>query len=276
MIGNIFWDYKGDFQWVSVSAFISLLAAIISIVGVVVGAFINRKTQKDIAKQQIDASLKAKARIEWIEKVRENTANLISVLLDLQKNEKDFNLIWENGEKYSEILKLYFSSKINNEIGKDVLIKGNIIVVSDIAKKALFNNESNENKNQYIIEYITCLMKINRNEHYNNTKENLVNFYEIRAKKNREIFEIGKIVSELDIIQDDDGNDQEIYMPKHVNPENENSERYTAIKSELDRLDDLINTFIKKLNFLENSVSEFSSIISLYLKLEWDKAKQGK
>lgn len=269
---NMLHDYRGDFMWSSVAALVSLIAAVLSIVGVRK----NSKTQKDIAKQQIDASLKAKARIEWIEKVRENASNLITVLLTLQKEEKDFNLIWENGEKYSEILKLYFSSKTNKGVGGEIYITNNVLFVSEVAKEALFNRESNENKNQYIIEYITCMMKMNRDDHYNNTKKNLVAFKKKEKEIDKELFEIGKIEYEHETIEFKDGTVEEVNNPITVNPKNENSERYIDIEAELDRVEKLIETFNKKLELFENSVAEFSSIISLYLKLEWDRAKEGK
>ncbi|CRH18077.1 conserved hypothetical protein [Carnobacterium maltaromaticum] len=263
-----------------VAACIAFIGVLVSIAGsYYTSARINKEiinAQKDIARISIDANLMAKARIDWIEKVRENTSNLISVLLTLQKEEKDFNLTWENGEKYSEILKLYFSSKTNNEVGKDIFIEGHILVVSEMAKKVLFNSESNENKNEYIIEYISCLMKMNRDDHYNNIKENLVASREKKNKNIQELFEIGKIEYEHDTFTIENGTVIETSNPISVNPKNNNSNRYIEIEEDIDRLEKMIATSIEKLKLLENSVVEFSSIISLYLKLEWDKAKQGK
>lgn len=258
---RIFYNKDGDFQWLAVTAISAIFTFFCTTI---------------IALRKNKADLVAKARIDWIEKVRENTSNLISVLLTLQREEKDFNLTWGNGEKYSEILKLYFSSKTNNEAGKDIFIEGHILVVSEMAKKVLFNSESNENKNEYIIEYITCLMKMNRDDNYNNIKENLVDYHKKEIKNIQEQFEIGKIEYEHDTFEFDNGEVIETSSPIPVDPKNNNSARYIEIEEELDRLEKKIATSKEKLKLHENSVAEFSSIISLYLKLEWDKAKQGK
>ncbi|WP_413515853.1 hypothetical protein [Carnobacterium maltaromaticum] len=263
-----------------VAACIAFFGVLVSITGsYITNERIARKNnivQKEIAEQQIDANLMAKARIDWIEKVRENTANLISVLLTLQKEEKDFNLIWENGEKYSEILKLYFSSKINYKIEKDIFIEKNMLKTSTKAKEILFNIESNENKNQYIIEYISCLMKMHRNDHHTNVKKNVISFIKAKEKKDYELSKIGKIEYEYETVELDDGSFVEANMPVIVDPKNENSSRYNELQYSIKKLDTVLVNYNKMLELFESSVTEFSSIISLYLKIEWDKAKQGK
>ena len=276
MIGNIFLDHNGNFQSISVTDVVSLVAAILSFSGIIYGVIANRKTQKDIAQQQIDANLKAKARIEWIEKVRENTSNLISVLLTLQKEDKDFSLIWESGEKYSEILKLYFSSKVDHEVSKDIYINNNIIELSVDAEKILFNTKSNENKNQYIKEYISCLMKIYRNDHYNNVRKQLVGIKKVEIKKTNELFEIASYEYQLEEIELDDGEVVEGYSKKAVKPENDDSRQYNKLEKDIARNKRLIIKWQGELEGFENIVTEFSSIISLYLKIEWDKAKEGR
>ncbi|EMF0519886.1 hypothetical protein H6234_002362, partial [Enterococcus hirae] len=48
----------------------------------------NQRTfQKEMTQKQIDANLKAKARIEWINEARQKSSELISLLLSLQKDE---------------------------------------------------------------------------------------------------------------------------------------------------------------------------------------------
>lgn len=44
----------------------------------------NSKIQKEIAQQQIDANLKAKARIEWITEVRNLVSKYLSYLFDIK------------------------------------------------------------------------------------------------------------------------------------------------------------------------------------------------
>ncbi|HFU5918129.1 TPA: hypothetical protein ACH6KS_001212 [Enterococcus faecium] len=74
MLPGIFYDHNGEIIWSGVSALISLIAAIMVLIGVIM----NVCTQRKIAKQQIDANLKAKARIDWITKVRDETADFVT------------------------------------------------------------------------------------------------------------------------------------------------------------------------------------------------------
>ena len=66
--------------------------------------------------KKIDANLKAKARIEWISGVRDKTSELVSLLLSLQKGKTVFYEQWLEIEKVSELLKLYFNSKMNKKL----------------------------------------------------------------------------------------------------------------------------------------------------------------
>ncbi|OQO68421.1 hypothetical protein BH747_12130 [Enterococcus villorum] len=74
MLPGIFYDHNGEIIWSGVSALISLIAAIMVLIGVIM----NVCTQRKIAKQQIEANLKAKARIDWITKVRDETADFVT------------------------------------------------------------------------------------------------------------------------------------------------------------------------------------------------------
>ncbi|NSV25970.1 hypothetical protein HRH32_13450, partial [Enterococcus faecalis] len=76
----------------------------------------NEELQKEITQKQIDANLKAKARIEWISGVRDKTSELVSLLLSLQKEKTVFYEQWLEIEKVSELLKLYFNSKMNKKV----------------------------------------------------------------------------------------------------------------------------------------------------------------
>lgn len=89
--GNIFFAKDGTFQWSSIAALVSFVAACLTFVGV----FINVSTQKKIAKQQIDANLKAKARIEWIALVRglvsEYISNYYKITVIIERISKEEN-----------------------------------------------------------------------------------------------------------------------------------------------------------------------------------------
>ena len=74
MILNILYDHNGNFMWSSIATAFSLFAAILAYKG----ARKSDKVQKEIAQQQIDANLKASARIDWITKVRIETAGFVT------------------------------------------------------------------------------------------------------------------------------------------------------------------------------------------------------
>lgn len=266
MLGNIFYDYKGDFVWSSVAAGVSLFAAILSIVGVIVGVYINRKTQKDIAKQQIDANLKAKARIDWIEKVRGNSSNLLVQLLSLQKENANFNERWESIEQYSELLKLYFSSKKVPSIKKEIRVIKNRIEMSDKAKKIILNEKSNDNKNQYMIRYIDCLITIYQDNSFEKVKKTLALLTQIDRNILDEQMDL-RYYDKTDEFEDG----MRAYKP---NPDYE--EKLNDLEKKEYKIGKEINQNKIKLAEFSNAVNEFSLIISLYLKIEWDKAKEGK
>lgn len=94
-----------------------------TIVGVFANLYINYKQakkneelQKEITKKQIDADLKAKARIEWINDVRKMSANLISSLVDIKNMDKDYEERLVEVSKEAELLKLYFGSYKTDEL----------------------------------------------------------------------------------------------------------------------------------------------------------------
>ncbi|EGP5424397.1 hypothetical protein D1F57_08965, partial [Enterococcus faecium] len=76
MLRDIFCDSNGEIVWSAISATVSALSAFLVFVGVIM----NICTQRKIAKQQIDANLKAKARIEWISEVRRLVSEYLVVI----------------------------------------------------------------------------------------------------------------------------------------------------------------------------------------------------
>ena len=67
---QMFFNVNGEFQWASIAAIVSLCAAVLTAFSSYRGVKQNNKTQKDIAKQNIDANIKSNARIKWIQDVR--------------------------------------------------------------------------------------------------------------------------------------------------------------------------------------------------------------
>ncbi|HHE2689808.1 TPA: hypothetical protein ACO6SU_002685, partial [Enterococcus faecium] len=68
----------------------------------------EQEFQEKLTQKQIDANLKAKARIEWINDVRGLAARFISNFYELKKNETDFEEKYIEIFKDAELLKLYF------------------------------------------------------------------------------------------------------------------------------------------------------------------------
>ncbi|EGQ78436.1 hypothetical protein [Neisseria macacae] len=111
---SIFWDVNGNFQWSSIAAFVALLSTIIM---VIMQIFNNKKS--------IDANLKAKSRVEWIQNVRKLSADFIRVSYEYKglmdeyiKIDKEKNIIFidkpiegetksKMGEKWTEFLYTY-------------------------------------------------------------------------------------------------------------------------------------------------------------------------
>lgn len=80
MVLNILFDHNGNFMWSSLATLASFIAAYLAYRS----SSKNSKIQKEIAQQQIDANLKAKARIEWITEVRNLVSKYLSYLFDIK------------------------------------------------------------------------------------------------------------------------------------------------------------------------------------------------
>lgn len=280
MILNIFFDHNGNFMWSSFAALASFVAACLAYRS----SSKNSKIQKEIAQQQIDANLKANARIRWITEVRQKSSELISVLLSLQKRETVYYEQWTKIEEITELLKLYFNSKTTNskaditetekkttenkKISEEIYIKKSKIELSNSAKNILLD-EANENdsKNPYIRRYIECLTELYKDNNYNNIinkkkyytgllnkiYEDNFNFYLLKEES-----ELEKLTNTLPEYLD--GKEYDYVASKSYIP------KYTS------KLDEIDNSLI---NYQE-AIDFFSKIIALYLKIEWDRAKKGK
>lgn len=76
----------------------------------------QQEFQEKLTQKQIDANLKAKARIEWINGVRQKSSEFISLLLSLQKDEVVFQEQWLKVEEVSELLKLFLIQAKKNKL----------------------------------------------------------------------------------------------------------------------------------------------------------------
>lgn len=238
MLSNMFFDYKGDFVWASIAAIVASMGAI----GSIIFSYLGYKNTKEMSERQqvmeqkkIDADIKAKARIKWIEDVRQNSANLIKDLSNLQNYSPVENPeLSDSLVKNSELLMLYFSSKEFTEPSDSMSVVNSmpedgssplILRIDNKSRTLLSNTKNNESKNPLIKAYIISLIDL---------------FKKVDVHKKIELKR--KIEREHNKLQD-------------VNEEwkNINNEIFYTMRE----------------------LSYFREYISIYLKIEWDRAKQG-
>lgn len=130
--------------------------------------------EREMTQKQIDANLKAKARIEWINGVRDKTSELISLLLSLQKEKTVFYEQWLEIEEVSELLKLYFNSKMNEKLNSEIYVEGNEIIISQSATFIVFKENDNIDKHAYIKRYIECLVELYKEDNYKKIINNII------------------------------------------------------------------------------------------------------
>lgn len=121
VIASVMYDANGNFQWTSAVATVALITAVISIFNV-------GRTNKSNFK----ANIVAKSRIEWIQEVREKSAEFLTSCYDLSKLydikyfdqeadeeiNKEIKKLKTEVQKNATLLTLYFGpdSSQNNEI----------------------------------------------------------------------------------------------------------------------------------------------------------------
>lgn len=251
MISSIFFDYNGDFMWASIAAIVAAAGAI----GSITFAYLGYRNTKEMSKKQqameqkkIDADIKAKARIKWIEDVRQNSANLIKDLSNLQNySPVDNPELSDSLVKDSELLMLYFSSKEFTEPRDSMSVVNSmpgdessplILRIDEKSRKQLSDTKSNESKNPLIKAYIISLIGL---------------FKKVDVHKKIELKkEIERKYPELSF-----GN-EDLYST------------YMATNDFKDWRN--INN---EIFFTMRELSYFREYISIYLKIEWDRAKQG-
>lgn len=219
----------------------------------------QQEFQKEMTQKQIDANLKAKARIEWITEVRKMSANLISSLVDIKNMNTDYEEKLAEIGKEAELLKLYFGSYKTAEIKTYDL-------------KILMNGESNDEKNPHMFLYIDNLLQLygtKGRENINRTKQ----IYSTLKKESKVIRTRLDEISKYDAIGID--NDGDPIIDRVPLNETNKSELIYLRHQYTGALNEETN-YRKKIEEYYNRTEEFEKIISLYLKIEWDKAKAGK
>lgn len=214
----------------------------------------NKELKKLLNQKDIDADLKAKARIEWIQKVRGTTAELNALyfrILNEKDKEKLLDIYTESQEK-SGLLILYFGHEKKEKTNKS-------------KEEILFNPNSNDNKNDIIVNYLTNLSN-NYYVFYKKVMDDTLNKLEdIRQIRFQEMY--SKATDFIEYINfDPDGNE---YSDKIPNPSREDEKSHEEAVNNIREYAE----FSKK---LENSITELRDFMRIYLKIEWNKAKEGK
>ncbi|HRR78395.1 MAG TPA: hypothetical protein P5191_16575 [Ruminococcus sp.] len=185
-------------------------------------------------RKSIDADIKAKSRIEWIQRVREATAEFVTACYDSlnsKKISKNHSVIEEKGY----LLKLYFGNDKKDDPPIDILYE-----------------DSNKGKNNKIYNKINhlmnCFEKGELDREYQKIFDDLIEF--IAKCRGEEIWEV---------------NDRLEYDSIPITDKIENSVQYRNFINK----ERVVNEKIK------SDIKEFVDIIRLYLKIEWDRAKNN-
>ncbi|MBQ9894217.1 MAG: hypothetical protein IJM38_02385 [Ruminococcus sp.] len=220
--------------------------------------------QKDFEEKwnqkKIDADLKARARIEWIQRVREATSSFYSSCNDLLKatslvkenDEIDTNYIKElvlNARQMGAILILYFGPEAN--IDKE---------------RELDATDSNKGKNNKMVALIESILNSNENMKKNHDEtNNKLKYYE------RKMDDLLPKIPYIDIEIPNPDED----MPSYYMEEDTASEEYIEYTNIEKRYNSILNSFSEKYNNQNDRLRKLIDAIRLYLKIEWDRAKNN-
>ena len=251
---KIFLDDQNAFQWGSVTAITAVLAIIYSWQS-------NNKN--------IKANLVSKARIEWIQNVRNETSELIALyyslfsLADLKATQE---IIIKAKEK-SERLILYFGP-VSGEIkdsGEISISDDNKILITDNIKDILKNEADNHNKNDFVIKYISTMTEYFF-EYHNNIKNNTI--LSLQGEKEQAASRLFDLPDqEYDEVTVRYGEAEFTYEePKHINIE---------AKQQAEDIEKEIINILQPTNEFKDNLSFLRDIMRIYLKIEWSKAKNG-
>ena len=268
----------GTSQGLSTGDLVVMGTAILSFIGVIVSVFLtnkmskkinednnefqknfnetNNQLQEKLNQKNIDATLKAKARIEWIQNVRDTSAELISLyyqLLNSTDNTTLFNTFIAAQEK-TELLILFLGPETK---------KQNQETIPPISLGSL---ESNEGKNDLIVEFLS---KLNNDFYlyYNKALKNEKSILEeIRKKRLERVYG-----NPIGYIEHEPSYDHEGNEISHNEP--------IWDKDLLDEVSEIEGQNRENTLFtsdLNKRLIELRNIIRIYLKIEWNKAKNGK
>lgn len=224
-------------QWITIG--VAFIAPIISLFGVI---YTNNTTKK-LTKDNINANITAKARIEWIQSVRKATAELITAyhkLLSVKSDECKREV-----QEKTALFVLFFGPDDDS--------------ISKIIATDLFDKRTNKGKNNLLVEFINKL-------HSDVTQclrncESLSNY---KKQRNQCYQCLSKETGEID--------------PEKISCQTDEYTYFTISDCEKNKkyLNDKIETLQKFELSLSVRLNELSEIMRIYCKIEWNKAKEGK
>lgn len=236
---------------------IAIAVAIIALIGIILT---NRETKKINTSNEnfnekwnqknIDATLVASARIEWVQNVRRTTAELIAQYFSII-NTIDKEILTEavlKANEKTELLILYFGPEDEKEENIDI-----------------YNEKDNSGKNRYIVDFLKELSD-NTDIYYRNVmSDKLIKLEDIRRRRLKTLSE-HVIDWEYEEVETDEGELIQNQIPIL-------EEDYS---NSINRLDEEIEKLGKFTNDIQQDLVNLRDIMRTYLKLEWNIAKQGK
>ena len=242
---------------------IAIIVAVISLIGVVISTLMTNRTTKKINKENsrlqekwnqknIDANLIAQARIEWIQNVRKTTSELLVhyfSMINLRNLENIDQELLDSQEK-NELLILYF---------------GNDSSERNYPRERLLFEENNEGKNNLIVELLEELAREFCN-FYKDVKNQRYEHLEKALEEAREKMYHNVTFEEIGMEFTDEEVDIPIQEPVY---DLADIEEVIEAKIPLEKEE-------KKIEGLQNKLILLRNAIRIYLKKEWQIAKQGK
>lgn len=247
-------------EWITlILAIIASIASIISIRMNYKSDKKNRESSEEIAEKMriaedernkaiIDANLTANARIEWIQNVRQATAELITACykyIGSKLNEQQEAL--EFAKEKKALFILYFGP--DDDFSEEIIANN------------LFDKKTNKGKNNKLVSFVEELYP-DMSKYHKNLSD--IEYYKEKLRKCKKCLiydeEKGEFMRTFDCPKDEyDTPLNEEDCTSHINELEENIRKHTEIKE---------NTFEK--------LQKLSEIMRIYIKIEWNRAKKGK
>lgn len=210
--------------------------------------------QEKINKANIDANLIASARIEWIQKVRNLSAELLSLYFSMlnSKDAEKIQTAFNHSIEKTELLVLYFGHEDNKEKNEEL--------------DMLLNKESNIGKNELIVHFaITLSQKFNK---YNTFIQDggLGELQKSINKAQQEMYRNAEMVKVGEYYHEEAEEMMDVEEPQYQDEDVLYVHRLESKKGDK----------VKEISELQNDLIFLRNIIRTYLKIEWNKAKSAK